>query len=244
MRLALAIGRIGAVCATLLLSGCQVQWVSPYSADLQKKASDMLSDVVAWEVQMRSAAGTAAADPRNPDVKAKFAAWAGNIEAMAQIELGIDPGASGCDAVLAQLSGIVSPALKKILPSTAAAGSSDRRTLSHCDTLPNIFTTMTKQVSGSTADNAGMPFIMDQQCKVPWLTDDYFTSLHEAKSTGAVVAPPRTPTTTERRDAVTRCRALFEAPPGAAHGPLVTPLVTDLDAIIYREGRQAPPASK
>ena len=29
----------------LLLSGCQQEWVSPYSADLQKRASDMLSDV-------------------------------------------------------------------------------------------------------------------------------------------------------------------------------------------------------
>jgi hypothetical protein len=49
---------------TLTLSGCEVEWVSPYSADLQKRATDMLTDVVAWETHMRGIAGSGAADPR------------------------------------------------------------------------------------------------------------------------------------------------------------------------------------
>ena len=41
-----------------LLLGCQVQFVSPYSADVQKRASDMISEVSAWELQMRETAGS------------------------------------------------------------------------------------------------------------------------------------------------------------------------------------------
>ena len=75
-----------------MLTGCHVQWVSPYSADLQKKATDMLPDVVARESHMRSAA-----DPRHPDVLTKFETWRGDVEAMSEIELSIDPGATVCD---------------------------------------------------------------------------------------------------------------------------------------------------
>jgi hypothetical protein len=31
--------------SSLLLTGCDAQWVSPYNADLQKKATDMIADV-------------------------------------------------------------------------------------------------------------------------------------------------------------------------------------------------------
>jgi hypothetical protein len=47
-----------------LLLGCQAQFVSPYSVDVQKRASDMISEVSAWELQMRETAGTPDADPR------------------------------------------------------------------------------------------------------------------------------------------------------------------------------------
>jgi hypothetical protein len=43
---------------------------------------------------MRNAAGTAAADPRHPDVQAKLNKWSGDIEVMATIELAIDPGSA------------------------------------------------------------------------------------------------------------------------------------------------------
>src|SRR6516225_2596689 len=58
-----------------LLLGCQVQFVSPYSADVQKRASDMISEVSAWELQMRETAGTPDADPRQPNIRAQFAKW-------------------------------------------------------------------------------------------------------------------------------------------------------------------------
>jgi len=242
----------GAILIFLTLGGCDVQWISPYNADLQKKATDMLSDVVAWESQMRSAAGTAAADPRHPDVQAKFAAWRGDIEAMSEIEIGIDPGSTACDAFLAAISGKISEGLKNALPSKLAAATSELKPITHCETLPGIFTKMIKQVSGDTAENAGMPFILDQQCQLPWLPDAYFTNLQEARATAGASSPARppaagakagTPTDAQQSDATKHCKALFEPPDGSAHGNLVDSLVTDLDAIIYREGRQAPLAS-
>jgi hypothetical protein len=231
------------------LVGCHVQWISPYSADLQKHAADMLSDVVAWESHMRSVAGTAAADPRNPDVQAKLASWRGDIEAMGQIEIGIDPGSTACDAFLATISGKISGDLKSALPSAPAVASSGVRPITHCETLPNIFTSMTKLVTGSTADSAGIPFILDQQCKLPWLSDSYFTALQEGRSTAGATSPARpaspaakagAPTSVQQANAITQCRSLFEPPNGAVHGNLLDPLIVDLDAIIYREGRQAP----
>jgi len=220
-----------------------VQWVSPYSADLQKKATDMLSDVVSWEAHMRSVAGTAGADPRNPEVQAKLESWRGDIEAMSEIELSIDPGSTACDKFLATIGGAISPELKKTLPTAPDAASSGGQAFTHCETLPQIFTRMMKQVS------ATIPLVLDEQCKLPWLSDDYFAALQEGRATSGASSPARPPLSSAEAGkpsgdqaamAVTRCGALFEAPPGTVHGPLVDPLVTDLDAIIYREGRQAP----
>ena len=84
----------------------------------------MLAEVVAWESHMRAAAGTAAADPRNPDVQTTLEKWHGEIEAMSEIELGIDPGSTVCDKFVATISGSISGGLKKLLPDTPAAGSS------------------------------------------------------------------------------------------------------------------------
>jgi hypothetical protein len=237
----------------LILAGCHVQWVSPYNADLQKKATDMLSDVVAWEGHMRDAAGTAAADPRHPDVQAKLQSWQGTIEAMSEIEIGIDPEATGCDRFLAAISGLTLIQLKKVLPTTPAAGSSAMQPLTHCETLPGIFTRMIQQVNGDTAAAPGIPFILDQQCKLPWLPDEYFASLQEGRATAGASSPARPsavsakagkPSVQEEAEATNRCRSLFVPPPGSVHGNLVDSLVIDLDAIIYREGREAPPVSK
>jgi len=240
--------------AVCVLAGCDhVTWVAPYNADLQKKASDMLSDVVAWESHMRSVAGTAAADPRDPDVEAKLAAWRGDVEAMAEIEIGIDPGATACDAFLAKIGGKISDSLKGVLPSAPAGTMSGLTPVTHCETLPGIFTRMTKQVTGDTPENAGIPFILDQQCKLPWLSDSYFATLQEGRATAgassAARPAPKTakagiPTALQQVTAVAQCRSLFDPPAGTVHGNLVDSLVTDLDSIIYREGRQAPAAKK
>jgi hypothetical protein len=249
--------RPGWTLATLLaipmLAACQVQWVSPYSADLQKKATDMLAEVVAWESHMRAAAGTAAADPRNPDVQATLEKWHGEIEAMSEIELGIDPGSTVCDKFVATISGSISGGLKKLLPDTPAAGSSAATPISHCETLPGIFTRMIQQVTGSTPYARGIPFILDQQCELPWLSDEYFAALQEGRATAGAPSPARptsaaakagSPSKDQEDTATARCRGLLQPPSGAAHGNLVDPLVVDLDAIIYREGRQAPPSTE
>jgi hypothetical protein len=235
------------------LSACHVQWVSPYSADLQKRSSDMLSDVAAWESHMRSVAGTAAADPRNPEVQAKLAAWHGDIEAMSEIELSIDPGATRCDQFIAAIGGKISGTLKAALPDgTTAAGSGAPP--GHCETLPNIFTSMNKQVSAGQGDQAGVILVvLEQQCKLPWLSDEYFDNLNEARATAGASSParpataaakPGTPTAAQQADAVSHCRTLFVPVAGEPHGNLVDSLITDLAAIIYREGREAPPSSK
>jgi hypothetical protein len=238
----------------LLLSNCQQQWVSPYSADLQKRASEMLYDVTLWEGQMGDAAGTAAADPRHPDVKAKLQQWNSDIEVMATIQLSIDPQSTTCDKFLQAISGSVPEELQKASTTIAAAGRSSTSTPlgNYCESLPDTFDRMKIQVSER------FPRVLDQQCKLPWLSDIYFRKLAEARATaGALTAPrPQTlqsvavasPPPDQEVLAKSRCGALFElsTSPGirTVHGNLVEPLVVELDAIIYREGRQAPPSGK
>ena len=87
-----------------LLLGCQVQFVSPYSADVQKRASDMISEVSAWELQMRETAGTPDADPRQPNIRAQFAKWDGELEAMAAVETALNPEIINCDRLAAAVA--------------------------------------------------------------------------------------------------------------------------------------------
>lgn len=231
-----------------LLTACQVRWVSPYSADLQKKATDMIADVSTWEAQMRAAAGSAAADPRNPDVQAKLASWHGTIEAMADIEHGIDPGSAACDAFIAKVTGTLPPDLVKALPAAAAGG---LQPIAHCETLPGIFTRMDKQVTGDSAAAPGIPFELAQQCQLPWLSDAYFAALRQARATAGApaqkvpaAAQPGTPTPAQADDAVRRCRPLFVPERSNAHGDAVGPLISELGDIVYREGREAPATAK
>lgn len=164
----------------LLLAGCQAQFVSPYSADLQKRATDMLSDVITWEGTMRVAAGTPAADPRNPDVVAKLQTWKGDIEAMATIELGIDPGSSVCNKFLGTISASVQ---KELAPATAAAGGSSASaplTIS-CESLPDIFNRMNTQV------NVRIPQVLAQQCQLPWLSDAYLAAMVQTRATAGAL---------------------------------------------------------
>lgn len=256
-------GQASSICIAMLLFSCQVQWVSPYSADLQKKATDMLSDVVAWDAHMRVVAGTAAADPRNPDVEAKLETWRGDIEAMSEIELSIDPGSAACDKFLSTISGLTANTLRQTFSSAPAlsGGSGDGLTApkvpTHCETLPQIFTRMMKQVAGSETGSgpvtAGIPVELAEQCKLPWLSDEYFDTLREGRATAGAQSPARapaagakagTPAPGQADTVKAGCRSLFEPPAGSVHGNAVASLVTDLDAIIYREGREAPLSSK
>lgn len=230
-----------------LLAGCQQHWVAPYDAGLQKRAVDMLADLSAWEGAMRGAAGTLAADPRHPDVKARLQAWSADIEAMAAIELAIDPGSASCDRLVQGLAKPLAQHLPGLLPSAApsATASGGSAPLSpHCESLPDIFGRMQTEISER------FPEILAEQCRLPWLSDDYFQALAEARASTGAAGPDRTPlpAAADRQLAQARCGALFETLPGPSgrplHGDLVGPLVTELDAIIYREGRQAPAGGK
>jgi hypothetical protein len=214
----------------------------------------MLSDVAGWEGQMRNAAGTAAADPRHPDVQAKLNKWGGDIELMATIELAIDPGSTSCDKFLAAISGPVTERMARVPPAMATASSSWGAAPSgnYCESLPDIFECMKTQV------NERFPRDLAQQCKLLWLSDRYFETLAEARATAGVPSSARlqtsqpansvAPTAEQEVLAKRRCGALFELGdgPGARriHGNLVSPLVVELEAIIYREGRQARTAGK
>ena len=88
----------------VLLLGCQAQFVSPYSTDVQKRASDMIAEISAWELQMREAAGTPDADPRQLDIEAKFANWDGELEAMTAIETALAPETIRCDGLAAAVT--------------------------------------------------------------------------------------------------------------------------------------------
>ena len=115
----------------------------------------------------------------------------------------------------------------------------------YCESLPDIFNKMNVMVSER------FPRDLAEQCKVPWLSDDYFVAAAESRAgVGAPAAPSAQPgaTIAERRTATAKCRALFARETAASgrvvHGVLVGPLIDALDAIIYRETRQAVASSK
>jgi hypothetical protein len=252
-----------AAIAAVMVMGCQQQWVAPYSPDLQKRASDMLTDVAVWERHMREAAGTVAADPRYPEVQAKLQTWSGELEGMATIELGIDPGSTVCDAFLKSLGDRLEPGLTRMLP-TGVTGASSVRKLqitTRCESLPGIFARMSKEVGKNIPDE------LQHQCRLPWLPDAYFLALSESRAAAGAPGSPRPaaspmaakarseaakarpPAPGEEADIKLKCSSLFVpvtdgAGQRSSHGDALGPLIIQLESIIYREGRQAPPAGK
>ena len=178
-----------AIFLLVCLAGCQPVWISPYSADLQKRATDMLGQVSAWEALLAQTSDTSSADPALPAAQARLAGWVGDVEAMAAIESSIDPHSAGCDKVLAKISG-------------GLAGP--------CESLPDIFATMRTELVQR------IPIVLGQQCKAG-------QSLARFKAGCTILFTP------------TQSVGLK-----ARHGILFTPLITELDSVIYREGRQAP----
>jgi len=221
---------------------CSTQLVAPYSADLQMRATNMLAEVSAWEAEMGAAAGTVDADPRNPAVIGQLAKWEGEVEAMAAIEAGIDPGSASCDQVVAALTGAFTKQWPKLGQSASpSSGSSASKPPSlQCESLPGIFASMDKQLK------MNIPEALDQQCKLPWVPDSFFAG-QASPSQSTTPKPPGNPVA--QAAALTlarqRCAALF-TPESAgvgqvvAHGDLLDSLITDLAAVIYREERQAP----
>jgi hypothetical protein len=188
---------------------------------------------------MLTAAGTVAADPRNPAVAGQLNKWKGEIEAMAAIEAGIDPGAAVCDKVVQSVLGGVAGSLEKLAPTAPAVPSSNAPAslALHCESLPDIFGKMMNEVTSRIPEN------LDQQCKVSWIPDSYFAG--KSAISGADAPKPPGNANAQRAalaNARERCVALFTPPLPTVgkHGLLLNTLITELDSVIYREGRQAP----
>lgn len=235
-----------------MLGGCSVKLVSPYSGDLQRRASDMVAEVSAWELHMQSNAGTAATDPRSSDVQSAIQGWHGEADAMAGIALGLDPGIIRCDEIAGRVAKGIRPLLPKSLrvdlpaPPPGGSVSTESGQPQGCEVF--IF----KQIN---SDLATLQQVLDRQCKLPWLSDEYFTAL--AENTAAQSAPrPRksamtraggaqsratnSPPAGEQVTARSRCGALFGGGGIAQNGPAVSNLVHDLQAIVYIESRKKP----
>jgi hypothetical protein len=234
------------------VSGCAVQFVSPYSADVQKRASDMIAEVGAWEVQMRVSAGTPQADPRHPDMTVTFARWNGEVEAMAATEAALDPHVIACDkvaAIVARGSSIVVP---QPASSPAAAGASANPPASG---PPQGCPAQIFQNLSSTL--AELQQVVELNCELPWMTAADFQAIADAKanagvkSTAAAAPKPGAirPTADQQNAAAARCARLFNPPsvngklnPG--HGVLVAPVTGQLYDIVYLETRKNTTATK
>jgi len=88
---------------------------------------------------MRDAAGTAAADPRYPDVKAKLQEWNGDVEVMATLQLAIEPSSACCDAFI---SAICRAVYKRLKTDDVAPVAGSALPIHYCESFPNIFESM------------------------------------------------------------------------------------------------------
>src|SRR5258707_14567309 len=75
-----------------VLSACTVQLVAPYNSELAQTASGMQAEVIAWDLHMRSGAGTISDDSRHPDVLGTLNKWQGAAGAMLTLAISNDPG--------------------------------------------------------------------------------------------------------------------------------------------------------
>jgi hypothetical protein len=232
-----------------LLLGCQVQFVSPYSADVQKRASDMIAEISAWELQMREAAGTPDADPRQPNIKAKFANWDGELEAMAAIETALAPETIKCDS----LAAAVTQSSRIQIPENASSpignssGSSGAITHQSCET--KVFQNLAETL-------AEMQQVVERQCQLPWLSEGDFqrSTAHQAAaalqgSAATSRAISSAPSADQQRVARERCAAIFrpttaQGGQNLGHGVVVGPVIGQLYDIVYIETRKSTAAAK
>jgi hypothetical protein len=231
------------VAAATIISSCAVQLVAPYDAELQRRASSMQADVAAWDLTMRGAAGTIAADPRNPDVVAMINKWRGEADAMLTLAVSNDPNVVSCSeavkAVDRSIESAIPLSLRAPTQSSAPAQASPLALLG-CEA------TLVADVETGIDDvEKGLKY-----CKVPWIEDAYFTRLAENRTTAP--APPKAPTIPDQSKLTSSCLFEFEANPqmpakaaGARHGRAVSNLLETLAVIVYIENRKkAAQASK
>jgi hypothetical protein len=232
-----------------LLLGCQVQFVSPYSADVQKRASDMIAEISSWELQMREAAGTPDADPRQPNIKAKFANWDGELEAMAAIETALAPETIKCDSLAAAVTQSSRIQIPENASSPIGNSSGSSGAITHQSCEMKVFQNLAETL-------AEMQQVVERQCQLPWLSEgDFQTSgahqaaadLQGSAATSRTIASA--PSADQQRVARERCAAIFR--PTAAqggqnlgHGVVVAPVIGQLYDIVYIETRKSTAAAK
>jgi hypothetical protein len=193
----------------LAVTSCQANWVSPYNADLQKRATDMLSQVTAFELTLAETSDTSAADPAKPAVAERLAGWAGEVEAMAAIEDSIDPRSAACDKAIEAIAGPAVQAVEAQAASTGALAAGTAPFALKCESLPDIFASMRQELVQH------IPHALGEQCR-----SGQAPSLFAQRCQFLFIPDPR-------------------KGPGERHGLLFSHLITDLDIIIFREGRQA-----
>ena len=210
------------------LAGCTVQLVAPYNSDLQQKASAMQAEVIAWDLKMRSGAGTISDDPRHPDVAATIDKWRGEAGAMLTLAASNDPGIANCSAVVQAIHGAIVSAVPDQLREATAEQSqgqnAGKSAKAGCET--GLVDSM-----GTGIDDIQSAL---RFCKIPWIEDGYFSKLSGAG--GPPPAPPSAPSIDDQSKLTSHC--LFEFEPAPDHGRAVSALLTTLTAIVYVESQK------
>jgi hypothetical protein len=202
----------------------------------------MISEVSAWELQMRDAAGTPEADPRNPIIRAQFAKWDGQLEAMVAVEAALNPDITQCD----RLAASVAPSSKAIAEqaSPVIGGSSiPAGAITHQSCETQVFQNLQQTLMQ-------MQQVVDHQCELPWLTENDFQQIGDPR---VVAAPQRSavkpkastsaPTADEQRIARENCVKIFrplaaQAGQNLGHGVVTAPVIGQLYDIVYIETRK------
>jgi hypothetical protein len=232
-------GQAVGLAAMLLVAACAVHLVAPYSADLKQKASAMQAEVGTWDLTMRAAAGTIAADPRNPEVSAVLNKWRGEADAMLTLAISNDPGLAHCGEMLQAMSrGIerhIPAALQVAAPPTTGPAAAPQQ---GCEVQ------LVADIASGIDDVARAL----KYCRVGWEADSYFTNL--AQNRAGAPKPDAAPNAAVQRDVDRSCDAEFAAQPQtptlaaeAGHGRAVSALLTTLQAIVYIETRKAAAAT-
>jgi len=229
-----------------IMQGCQVRFVSPYSADVQRRASDMISEVSAWEVQMRDAAGTPEADPRNPEIRDKFAKWDGELEAMTAIEAALSPEIIRCDRLAAA---VVQSSKAQIAEATPAGSNSSAGAIGAHSCETQVFQNL-QQTFGYLQQ------VVEHQCELPWLTGDDVHAIGNSRAaavaqSAAVKAKSSAaaPTADQLRLARENCAKIFRPPAvqtgqNTGHGVVIAPVIGQLYDIVYIETQKSAAAAK
>jgi hypothetical protein len=198
------------LCAAMTAVSCQANWISPYDADVQKRATDMLADVTAFETTLAQTRDTSAADPTKPGMQTKLAGWVGQIEAMATVQDSINPTSPACDKALNSLAGNAIRAIETQAATTGAMTAAGAPPLVlTCESLPDVFAKMRSDLVQN------IPHVLAGQCMSGQ------TPVQFAQRCQFLFKPDP-----------------LEGPE-ARHGLVFSSLITGLDIVIFREGKLA-----